>query len=129
MERALPHILAAERQLEMLRYYVTNKDRLSLDARVPMCFNRVIHSLSALQRMFYDEEEFQELYAATIAEVSKDREYNLFYTKDNDGNMYFDTHALLPLEKVQEHMLLTGGVNEATISISDKEFDRDEKVS
>src|SRR4029079_14623734 len=76
MEEALPHIMAAERQLETLRFFVANKDRLSLDARGPVYFNHLVRAVSAMQQLFYDREEFSELYARTLAEVSKDREYH-----------------------------------------------------
>jgi hypothetical protein len=128
MEQALPHIEQAERQLEALRYFVKNKDRLSLDVRVPMYFNRLVRAVSAMQGLFYNEEEFGELYARTLAEVSKDREYHFCTTKDSDGNVFFDTHGLLPLEQVQSHMLLTGGVNEATVTVSGEKFSRDVEV-
>ena len=129
MEDALPYIMAAERQLETLRFFVANKDRLSLDARVPVYFNRLVHAVSAMQQLFYDKEEFSELYARTLAEVSKDREYHFAITKDHDGNIYFDTHGLLPLEQVQHHMLLTGGINDATITVSGPEYTRSKETT
>lgn len=128
MMDALPHLMAAERHLEALRFFVVNKDRLSLDARVPMYLNHLVREVSALQQMFYDNEEFTELYARTLAEVSKDREYHFALTKDNDGKFYFDTHGLLPLEQVQRHMLLTGGINDATITVSGPEYSRKESA-
>jgi homoaconitase/3-isopropylmalate dehydratase large subunit len=128
MMDAAPHIMAAERHLEALRYFVVNKDRLSLDARVPMYLNMLIREISAMQQMFYDQQEFFELFARTLAEVSKDREYHFAVTKDNDGKMYFDTHGLLPLEQVQRHMLLTGGIYDATITVSGPEYTRSEEV-
>jgi len=128
MMDAAPHIMAAERHLEALRYFIVNRDRLSLDARVPMYLNMLVREVSALQQMFYDQQEFSELYARTLAEVSKERGYHFAITKDNDGKMYFDTHGLLPLEMVQRHMLLTGGINDATITVSGPDYTRSEKV-
>jgi len=129
MENALPHIEAAERQLEILKYFVTNKDRLSLDIRVPVYFNNLVRAVVKMQELFYDQQEFVELFAQTVGEVSKDREYHFTTTKDHDGNIYFDIHGLLPLEKVQSHMLLTGGVNEATVTVSGSSFTRDRETT
>jgi hypothetical protein len=129
MENALPHIEAAERQLEALRFFVANKDRLSLDVRVPLYFNNLVRAVAKMQELFYDDQEFVEMMAQTIAEISKDREYHFTTTKDHDGNIYFDVHGLLPLEKVQSHMLLTGGINEATLTVQGSSFTRDRETT
>lgn len=125
MEAAAPHLDNAERHIETLQYFVRNKDRLTLDARVPIYFAELIREMSALQQLFYNEQEFHELYYRTIATVSKDREYRLHTTKDNEGKQYFQIEGLLPLEQVQRHMLLTGGVNEATVEVPRSEYSRE----
>ena len=129
MQQSLTHIMDAERQLETLRFYVVNKDRLSLDGRVPACFNRLVRAVSAMQQLFYNDDEMVELFSRTIAEVSKDREYHFTTTKDHDGNTYFDIHGLLPLEQVQSHMLLTGGIYEATITVQGSEYARSDETA
>lgn len=124
MNEAAPHLYDAERQIETLQYFVRNRDRLSLDARVPFCLKRLVTAVAELQRLFYDKEEMTELFATTLAEVSKDREYHFHETADKDGNILFDVHALLPLEMVQQHMLLTGGKDETVITVSEPEYAR-----
>ena len=129
MREALPHIQEARRHLDTLEFFVSNKDRLSLDIRVPAYFNKLVRSLSELQKLFFDDTDIEELFARTLAEISKDRVYQFDITKDYDGKAFFDVHGLLPLDKVQACMLLTGGEDEATITVSRSDFTRSKETT
>lgn len=128
MEAAAPHLYEAGRHIDTLRYFVRNKDRLSLDSRVPMYFQALVKEVCELQKLFYNEQEFHELFYKTIAEMSKDRVYEIHTTKDNDGKQYFNYEGLLPLDMVQAHMLLTGGSHERTVEVPRSEFHRQEEA-
>ena len=130
MMEALPFIQEARRHLDTLEFFVANKDRLSLDVRVPAYYSKLVYSISELQKLFFDHTGIEELFARTLAEVSKDRVYQFDITKDHDGNIYFDVHGLLPLERVQAYMLLTGGEDEAaTITVSGPDFTRSKQTT
>lgn len=126
MMDAASHLLEAERQIETMKYFVANKDRLSLDGRIPVAFSKLVYAVSALQQLFYNEEELHELFYKTIAEVSKDREYKIHTTKDNEGKQYFDFQGLLPLDTVKVHMILTGENNAPTIEVPKAAYSRTE---
>src|SRR4051812_35283086 len=93
MQDAAPHIERAARCLDMLKYFVVNKHKLSLDKRVPVYYNQLIESVLALQGILLTDTEYTERVARSIAKVSETREYSYNVVQNNKGETFYDIDA------------------------------------
>ena len=106
MQQAKPHIERAHRCLEMLSHFVENKEKLSLAKRVPTYYNELVQSVIALQAILLTDMEYTLRVGRAIAAVSEKREYSYNVTKNNNGDVFYDLDAMLPLSEMKRNVLL-----------------------
>lgn len=108
MREALPHIERAHRCLEMLAHFAENKERLSLQKRVPTYYNELVESVIALQSILLTDIEYTTRVGHGIATVSQKREYSYNVTLNNDGAVFYSLEAMLPLREMKKNVLFSG---------------------
>jgi hypothetical protein len=105
MRDAAPHIDKAMHALDMLRYFVENKDKLSLRKRVPLYYDTLIASVLELQKVLLTDNEYTENVTLGIAEISASREYSYNITQNNQGDIFYSLDAMLPLRAMKEQVV------------------------
>lgn len=108
MKKAAPHIERAHRSLEMLRYFVENKDNLSLRKRVPNYLDTLFDSVIELQHILLTDNEYTERVGHGIAHVSRNRELAYSVTTNNSGDVFYAIDAMLPLKDMKSNVLFSG---------------------
>jgi hypothetical protein len=108
MREACPHIDKAQRMLEMLRLFAENRENLSLAKRVPTYYQGLVDSVIEIQRILLTDNEYTERMGWSLAHVNRKREYAYNVTQNNNGEVFYDVDALLPLKEMKKNVLVSG---------------------
>jgi hypothetical protein len=111
MREAAPHIERAHRCLDMLGWLAVNKDKLSLDKRVPNYFNILIDEILTLQDILLTDNEYTERVAFGLEYVSRTRELAYSVTRNNDGETFYSIDGMLPHKEMKRNVLFSGRVH------------------
>ena len=104
MNKAEKHIIAAIRRLEMMLWY-TRQKKVKPHRHVLAYFDLITNDLAQIQAELLSDDEYTESIARGLARVSRTREYHYSVTSDNDGKIYYNVDALLPLSEMKENVV------------------------
>jgi hypothetical protein len=104
LDKAEAHTIAAIRRLEMILWFIRQK-RMSPEKHVPQYFDMVTNDLVAIQNAILTDDEYTEYVARGLARVSKSHTYEYQVTANNDGKVFYNVDALLPLKEMKENVL------------------------
>jgi len=105
MNKAEAHIIAAIRRLEMMLWFVKNGKRLSVHKHVLPYFDLITNDMVAVQAELYSDDEYTEGVAKGLARVSHTKEYHYSVTSDNQGKIYYNVDAMLPLREMKDNVI------------------------
>jgi hypothetical protein len=105
------HIIAATRRLDMMLWFVRNgkTKKLSVRKHILPYFDLIKDDLIAIQTELYTDDEYTESVAKGLARVSHTREYHYSVTSDNDGRIFYNVDAMLPLNEMKQNVLFARG--------------------
>src|SRR5215831_21247204 len=105
LDEAVPCIERAMRSLEMLKLLSKGSKKLATQHRVENYYNILIESVVELQKLLVTDEEYTASVAKGMARVNRQREYTYNVTHNNDGDVFYDVHALLPLKEMRKNVI------------------------
>jgi hypothetical protein len=104
LDKAAAHTIAAIRRLEMMLWFIRQK-KLAPEKHIPAYFDLVANDLVAIQNAILSDDEYTEYVAKGLARVSKSHTYEYQVTANNDGKVFYNVDALLPLKEMKENVI------------------------
>lgn len=104
LDKAEAHTTSAIRRLEMILWFIKQK-RMSPEKHVPLYFDLVANDLIQIQNAILSDDEYTELVAMGLSHVSKSHTFSYNVVSNNDGDVFYDVDALLPVKKMKESVL------------------------
>lgn len=107
MTKVEAHIKTAVRRLEMMQWFLGQK-KLTKE-HVHKYFELLTNDLAAIQAELLSDEQYTACVARGLAQVNHKREYKYRTTSDNEGEIYYDVNALLPLRRMKSNVIFARG--------------------
>jgi hypothetical protein len=104
LDKAEAHTIAAIRRLEMVLWFIRNK-KLAPHKHIPGYFDLVKNDLVQIQNAILSDDEYTETVAKGIRHVSKSHTYSYNVVSNDNGEVFYDLDALLPVKKMKETVL------------------------
>jgi hypothetical protein len=104
LDKAEAHTITAIRRLEMMLWFIRQK-KLKPENHIPAYFDLVANDLVQIQNAILSDDEYTEYVARGLARVSKTHTYEYQVTSNNDGKIFYNVDALLPLKEMKENVI------------------------
>jgi hypothetical protein len=104
LDKAAAHTKAAIRRLEMMLWFI-NQKKIKPENHIPAYFDLVANDLVQIQNAILTDDEYTEYVASGLARVSKTHTYDYQVTANNDGKVFYNVDALLPLKEMKENVI------------------------
>jgi len=104
LDKAEAHTITAIRRLEMILWFIRQK-RVSPEKHIPMYFDLVSNDVVQIQNAILTDDEYTQLVATGLRHVSKSHTFAYNVVSNNDGDVFYDVDALLPVKKMKESVL------------------------